>query len=873
MKIERLILENFAAINNAMNANKIEIDFSKALNKICLLIGPNGSGKTTILSLLNPFADLGNLDVRNGNNLILKNKDGYKEIHIRKDNDYYVIKHFYTAHKEKSHSVKSYIEKNGEELNVNGNVTSFKEYVKEELHIEPSYLKLIRLGANVTSLIDMTSTERKNYMSKIMDDIGVYLDCYKSVNSKLRQLDEMISHTVDKINKLGVVDKTEIENDIERIQKEIDNNEHLYMQENSNIAVCNSIINDIDDYQTLHDRMREAVKKYKRMESILEKKKGVDSLDVNSYTTAIMEYEKTIAVSENEININTMVISENLKRLNEAQEELRKYAIELQKELEKNDEMERMDDNLKDIRKKLNTLEDNLDGFSPKITKDEYERFMIFLKNTQQILGRTYEFGKGPVSKVVELMNDKKNVVNYVNSHLLDIDDEAEQSGSLFLNKIASQLLFNGTQKINIPCENECKAKDLFIQLQNLVENSTITDKKETASFYHDMNYVYQNLITVLPRFSEYGDIISALPEDLQQFFILENMYKKITDLKLVYDEKKFNEYLTMITEYDTYLKTKDRYEELKRNLQLFSNLSSTESLQERLETTKDSISKYKSDIESLKERNSLLKETIQETNFSLETAIETKEAIEKFDEIKELSEKLTKDYEKLVETKEKMDTSRVEAFRLKTIIDSLKSEITKKENDLYLYKSLNKDLKKFNEHFDNMTFIKESTSSKKGIPLHIISGYLNNTEAITNELLDIAYDGKIYIDNFNISPTEFGIPFYNNGVRLDDVKFASQGELSFLSMALSFALSTQTLQKYNIMLLDEIDGPLDTRNREKFIDILENQIDRIHSEQNFLITHNSMFSSYPVDILDLSGKNDKDQYPLANFINIDFIS
>ena len=88
MKIEKLILENFAAVANAMNANKIEIDFSKSINKICLLIGPNGSGKTTILSLLNPFADLGNLDVRNGNNLILKNKDGYKEIHIKKEKDY-----------------------------------------------------------------------------------------------------------------------------------------------------------------------------------------------------------------------------------------------------------------------------------------------------------------------------------------------------------------------------------------------------------------------------------------------------------------------------------------------------------------------------------------------------------------------------------------------------------------------------------------------------------------------------------------------------------------------------------------------------------------------------------------------------------------
>ena len=71
MKINRLILKNFSAVKNAMNANEISIDFSNATNKVCLLIGPNGSGKTTILSQLHPFSDVGNLDVRNGNNLIL----------------------------------------------------------------------------------------------------------------------------------------------------------------------------------------------------------------------------------------------------------------------------------------------------------------------------------------------------------------------------------------------------------------------------------------------------------------------------------------------------------------------------------------------------------------------------------------------------------------------------------------------------------------------------------------------------------------------------------------------------------------------------------------------------------------------------------
>ena len=154
------------------------------------------------------------------------------------------------------------------------------------------------------------------------------------------------------------------------------------------------------------------------------------------------------------------------------------------------------------------------------------------------------------------------------------------------------------------------------------------------------------------------------------------------------------------------------------------------------------------------------------------------------------------------------------------------------------------------------MTLIKESLSSSKGIPLRFVKNYLGNTEEITNELLDIAFNGELYIDKFKITQNEFTIPFYNKGKILRDVKLASQGETSFISIALAFALSSQTMRDYNIMLLDEIDSTLDIKFKEKFLKILENQIDRIHAEQCFFITHGNMFSSYPVDVLSL-GDND----------------
>ena len=138
---------------------------------------------------------------------------------------------------------------------------------------------------------------------------------------------------------------------------------------------------------------------------------------------------------------------------------------------------------------------------------------------------------------------------------------------------------------------------------------------------------------------------------------------------------------------------------------------------------------------------------------------------------------------------------------------------------------------------------------------------------------MNIAYNGDIYLDEFAISPSEFGIPFINKGIRIDDVKLASQGELSFLNIALSLALASKQMTMFNIAEFDEMDAALDLTKREKFLQIIEKFMERAKTEQCFLISHNDMFSSYYVDIVDFSFENDTTKYPLANFINIKRIS
>ena len=73
-------------------------------------------------------------------------------------------------------------------------------------------------------------------------------------------------------------------------------------------------------------------------------------------------------------------------------------------------------------------------------------------------------------------------------------------------------------------------------------------------------------------------------------------------------------------------------------------------------------------------------------------------------------------------------------------------------------------------------------------------------------------------------------------------------------TMALSFALSNRASNRYNIMLLDEVDGGLDEINRVYFIKMLDAQMDIINSEQVFVISqHIEEMSSIPMDVIQMS--------------------
>ena len=217
MYIKKLILENFQFVNRVYHAKKLILDLSNRTSNICIIAGPNGSGKTFLLSSLTPFANLGGVDVRDNSTPIEKGEEGYKEIELCNGHDSYTIQHYYTPSKT-SHSVKSFIQKNGIERNPNGNVTSFKAYLSDELGITTNYMKLLRLGGNVKGLISAKSTERKEIITEMLNNMNDTLDSilkYNKISTEnLKSIKQTIASLSSQIDRLHIVSLDSIETDI-----------------------------------------------------------------------------------------------------------------------------------------------------------------------------------------------------------------------------------------------------------------------------------------------------------------------------------------------------------------------------------------------------------------------------------------------------------------------------------------------------------------------------------------------------------------------------------------------------------------------------------------------------------------------------------
>jgi DNA repair exonuclease SbcCD ATPase subunit len=873
VKITYINLKNFAAIYSGMGKSNIKITF-KNTERVILLVGPNGSGKTAILMNLHPFAYPGNLDVRNNDSLIRSELDGYKEIHIKKGKDKYIIKHHYKWNKD-AYNVKSFFIKNDIELNPNGNVTSFKELVYLELGLTQDYIKLIRLGSNVTNFIDMKSTDRKTFTAEFLQDIDIYSKFYKKVNDDFRVLKSLLRTTVDKIDRLRVIDKREIEDDIKKLENHLGGFndaklevESKYWQivgkalainpEGFDILMGNSMI--------VNRKLKDTLSDIEKIENKLKPYYPYDNWTDERRDKVI----KDIQALESAISTNMAVKEVNLLNLNSYHD--RKIAKENNlKSLVSFGEYSKMHDLYKSFVKKEAEYDKKFKDFKTVCTKDDMLTALSLMQIISNSFQELYYYESGIINKALDFYPSNKHKINkFVEGEINKCDSiiisrKMENGNCDLITEGAVLYIPDKCNDITCPLRNKLRTKmKKFNQKTPSVETSQysigdIESRKEKIYSILNIASIIDRIIGIIKANQ---DLISKLPEN---FFDINTLLSNLRRSRPAYIESDFTKYIQVLEEYEEYQTLKNKMTALKKEITFVEqNKSTLDMLQKELFDLDGEITRIEftlQDINTKLTELSIHKESKEKRLLELDNVIYmtgilealNKDRLECEADLKVINDK----FSILEDLSKRQDLFDIEIKKYESRIKEVEKDLLDEKFKLIEFTKLEAERKMLEERFDEMEIIAESLSSRKGISLLIIKLYMEEVKMSTNELLDIIYRGDLEITDFDISDNDFNIPYVKSNMRVSDVRYASQGEKAFLSVALSFALMKQSMDKYNILLLDEIDATLDTHNRAVFIHILERQLDMIDAEQCFMITHNNMFDNYPVSVIKTSDSTD----------------
>jgi len=872
MKINRLLLENFIGILHGLGEYKVEITFDDG--KIVMFLGGNGSGKTTIMSQLHPFKE--SFDSRKS--VVIDGMTGRKEIDIEHEGSLYEIVHTYET------GAKSFIKKDGVEMNENGGVRTFEAYVESELGVTKEYFKIGKIGSNTENFIQFTTAERKKYISKFLPDIADYLEKFEIVKVKFRELSNNIKIIAKDLGKLEDEETVKLRIlSFEKLMKELDTS---IEKVSGNIAVYDSEVEILtSDISGINLPSLEILKSDKEKERNIIATDGLmfinkhgkitvedceKVIEAKDKITQTMNNELTI-INTNKTNLSSGIIGlENeIKKLNfnllefdisESLADIELSILRVTGELKALKDSE--DESIKEIVKEEKTISNQLSrfedfknfsvkyfnelqakSFNPEMTN--IERFIqdgfdikleTYIKNIRELVGekqtnlsRNETILAGKISNLdkMEILEQRpedciidecpfiKDALQYENlpaeiveveetiaqidKDLEEYEDKADTIGGL---KLLYQRFNTYYEQMN-PRTN--KVYVYFVtNYGSIVENI----KGNLNDFISNAKELVENVNTTIFTIQE----ISTLETELQNY-----TYKQGLILNNEKAKKQIND---SITEKSILIKEK--------NIEFTGLVNDGKTKSIELGTEKELLEEHKTYLkgkQSIKDINTDIKD-LQE----LEETYNTKSGL-----IVDKNKELIIENASLVDLKIRKTSTNDELLDAQMTNTSIINLKTKQEE-------LNKDYKYFE-------LIKDTLDPNKGIPLYFIKSYLEKTKDITNELLDLAFDGDFEID-FVTSAKDFFIRVRSGDHIKNDISDASQGETALTTISISLALIEQTIGDYNILALDEIDGPLDMDNRGNFLEILNKQIDKLDIEQVFVISHNDAFDTEAMDLI-----------------------
>ena len=795
---------------------------------------------STLLSAIQPFGSVGTLDDRSSLPFIIVGKNGYKEIHYTKGSDEYVIKHFYKASKD-SHMVKSYFMKNGEELNENGNVTSFNALVETHFGLTMEMMRLIRIGTNVNSFISLLPARRKEYIGKLIEEIDLYIQIYKKINDDIKIVKAMMQANATSLRNCHVSD-IEVEKDnLSALNKDIKEREKERDGLIADLSRVTALIenNDINKLRNQRNDAMASLNEYNAAKRNIEN----NNLEDKDIDTLIAERNK---LSEVKVSVQSKINSYRLA-IDQLSTQIERLELNAKKISSDND-MNSLNVAIDKLRTSMNNTPKIIKSFVIVETSESVYSMMLKLQSLNQVSKVIISFGEKPISVYKKLVDENQSVEKWLARQIKAKESSISRDDLMSL----IRMVFAEDDIISPNCDTEFKECPYY-RLYDVIKeaDSKLSDEVYDSETLNHIKILSENMSLVFNAV----DMIqtSNLPDKIKDAISYKSALKRLSDKLPFFDLTDMEEYLGIVKEAEIYKANAIALQEYEYRLMMYKK-SGVDSILEEIKQHKAEIATYNENI-----RNESA--TIQSLNGELSKVDSYITLVGKYNDLKKYKKTFESTLENVNKLLEPLETAAAEkrelefkVTQMRSVVDSLRNQHRLLESKINNYNRLVDDGVVLDKKNRDLSMILDAVSTKKGIPVYYMRKYLVKIQKLTNDLLDLIYKGEFQLAPFIVTPEEFKIPYTKNGKTIEDIKYSSQSEISMTAMALSFSLATNSSMDYNIILADEVDGGLDESNRLSFLKMLYKQMDVINAEQVFIISQNlSQMTTIPMDCIMLS--------------------
>lgn len=839
MKVIYLKLINIAGLYVGSNINKLEIDFSKSINKIIAIISPNASGKSCLLSSISPFANVTSIDDRSSLSYIIPDKSGYKEIHYHDDEiGDIVIKHYYKP-SGKSHTVKSYFSINGEELNDNGNVKSFISLVEIHMGLTQDMMRLIRLGSNVNSIISLTPAARKEYIGKLINEIDIYLQIYRHITDKIKVSKSLIATNDTNLYNCHISDIIIEEESLKDLGKNIKKLEKDKDKTIAELGKLESLIksNDVNDLRRRQREAQSSLEEYNKVYSMM--KDG--NLLGTTVDTLISRRSNTVSKKidiQSKINSYRMSIDSSLKSIERLEVSI--------KRITSNNDIKTLTESITSLRRSISetsAIVKNL--IFPTGVSSESIMSIINKLSSFNTIGQTiHSFGDKPFNVYMKLIESRVPIDKWLKEQANKIRAGFKESDL----KMIFDIVFEEYNIITPNCEYEFMECPYYRLAEVIDKTQKDIDDHFDPETLRYIQIISNNIDIMMNEIDSFKSI--KLPDRLKDSLKESNILERFSNKLSFFDISIFHEYLTLIRAKEVYDVDVNRLAQYEHQLSIYKNSGVDGQIQE-IKEFEENIKFYRNNVDTLSRQISEIDDELK----LIDSQISLVSRYNEISKYKDMFESTLQSTTKILGPLEKAEQERM---RLQYELDQQTSRLESTRNQQKLldrriteYKRLVEEGERLSKEFKDLKVIQSSVNTKGGIPVIYMKRYLGRIRNLANNLLSIIYGDNFKLGKFHITDDTFEIPYIKHGTKISDVKYSSQSELSMSTIAISFALSNNSSGKYNIPLLDEVDSGLDESNRLSFLKMFNLQMNALKAEQAFIISQNlSQMVNVPMDVI-----------------------